>query len=195
MLKSIVQFITGIVSLRGGTDNTIIGNSGDKLKVEADVSTNSSLTTTTGSKLRYIDMNVSSGGVARGTTITNATWVTVFSYSGSGLLFSMVLNLEDVVNWDVRIVADGEEMFTSNGIMTGDLADDAAYDLDNAAQPLSPTEGAIGLSLEEHNRFVWVCPNSFPLKYTTSVSVRVKRETGAASRKFNAGLVILSKET
>lgn len=39
MLKSIVQFITGIVSLRGDTDNTIIGNIEDSIKVHATSST------------------------------------------------------------------------------------------------------------------------------------------------------------
>lgn len=33
MLESVVKIIRGIMKLRGGTDNTIIGNSGDSLKV------------------------------------------------------------------------------------------------------------------------------------------------------------------
>lgn len=40
MIDSLIKYVTGIVRLRGATDNTAIGNVGDRLKVEASFPTN-----------------------------------------------------------------------------------------------------------------------------------------------------------
>jgi hypothetical protein len=40
MIDSIIKYVIGIVRLRGATDGTAIGNSGDKLKVEVSTATN-----------------------------------------------------------------------------------------------------------------------------------------------------------
>jgi len=146
------------------------------------------------SKLRYADMSVTEGGVARNTTITNATWVKVFGYTGSGISTSALLNIEDKNNWQIRLVVDGQEVFGANGIRTTDLSSDNVYDLDDAGSPLSPNEGNFGLSLEEHDRFIWVCPSGFPVRFSTSLEWYVKRTAGAASKRIQAGLFILTKE-
>lgn len=147
------------------------------------------------SKLRYADMSVAEGGVARLTTVTNAAWTQVFSYSGSGILTSALLNIEEKNNWLIRLVVDGEEVFGANGLLTGDLVNNDVYDLDDAGSPLSSNEGNFGLSLEEHDRFVWVCPTGFPIRYSTSVVWHVRRAPAAASKRVKAGLFILTKET
>lgn len=149
---------------------------------------------TVGKYLRYVDMNASVGGVARNTTVTNAAWIKLYDYTGSGLMFSMVLNVEDKNNWLIRMVVDGEEVFSAAGFPTSDLVSDTAYDLDDAGSPLSPVEGNIGLSLEDHDRFVWVCPNSFPIRYESSVQIYVRRAAGQASKRFNAGLLVTTRQ-
>lgn len=180
-----------------GDINSILDSSGiRRLAADAQVTIVPSTGTvpSVDKKLRYVDMNTSSGGVARGSSITSSAYTTVFSYSGTGLLFSLLLNLEVKNNWDIRLIIDGEDIFPSPGISTTDLTSDSVYDLDDAGSPLSTNEGNFGLSLEEHDRFVWNCPNSFPIRYASSVKVQVKVISGA-SKKFNAGLIILSKET
>lgn len=149
---------------------------------------------TVGKYLRYVDLNASVGGIARGSNVTNAAWTRVYSYTGSGLIFSMVLNVEDKKNWLVRMVVDGEEIFSSSGFATSDLVGDTAYDLDDAGSPLSTSEGNIGLSLEEHDRFIWVCPNSFPIRYDSSVVLYLRRAPAAATKKFNAGLLVTTRQ-
>lgn len=146
------------------------------------------------SKLRYADMSVAENGVARLTTITNSTWVKVFGYTGSGITTSALLNIEDKNSWQIRLVVDGEEIFGANGISTTDMFTDKVYDLDDAGSPLSPNEGNFGISLEEHDRFVWVCPSGFPVRFATSLEWYLKRTAGAASKKVQAGLFVLTKE-
>jgi len=146
------------------------------------------------SKLRYTDLNASVGGVARGTSITNAAWVDIYSYTGSGLIFSTVINLEDKNNWQIRLVVDGEEIFGSDGIFSTDLDNDASYNLDEAGSSLSPNEGNVGLSLEEKERIVWTCPSSFPVRYRTSFEIKIKRVAGQNAKKFNAGLLVSTRE-
>ncbi len=146
------------------------------------------------SKLRYADMSVAEGGVARSTTITNAAWVKVFGYSGTGINMAALLNIEDKNKWLVRLVIDGEEVFGAAGMATSDITNDAVYDLDDAGSPLSPNEGNFGISLEEHNRFVWVCPMGFPVRFASSVEWYLRRAAGEASKRVFAGLFILTKE-
>lgn len=178
--------------LTDGTNRVTVTN--NRLDVNTIVIPGTGTIPSVGSKLRYVDMNASSGGVARGTLITTAAYTTVFSYTGSGLLFSALINIETKNVWYMRILVDGEDIFPSPGLSTSDLINDAVYDLDDAGSPLSPNEGNFGISLEEHDRLVWNCPNSFPIRYSTSVEIKLKIISGA-SKKFSAGLVILSKET
>lgn len=179
----------------GDSDGTLIGNVGDRMKVDAEVTIipSSGTIPTVGSKLRYDDMNASTGGIARGTTINTGVWTKIYEYLGSGIVTSCLINHEDKKNWRIRLQVDGEEIFGANGILTSDLVSDTAYNLDDTGSPLSPNEGNFGLSLEEHDRFVWVCPTGFPVRYSTSVRWYLYRVGGA--KKFNAGLIILTKET
>lgn len=147
-----------------------------------------------GAALRYADMSVAENGVARLTTVTNATWVKVFGYTGTGITTSALLNIEDKNSWQIRLVVDGQEVFGANGIKTTDISNDTVYDLDDAGSPLSANEGNFGLSLEEHDRFIWVCPSGFPIRFATSIEWYVKRTAGAASKRIQAGLFILTKE-
>ncbi len=177
----------------GATTGTPIGNTGDRLKVDTVITPTEGSIPSTNHNLRYDDMNASTGGVARGTIVPITGWTQVYSYTGTGIVFSFLLNIEEKSSWRVRLVVDGHEIFGSNGMLMGDLVSDTAYDLDDAGSPLSSNEGNFGLSLEEHDRFVWNCPNSFPIRFDTSVQLLVQRIS--TTKKFQAGLIILTKET
>lgn len=183
--------------LLGGTDQTKIGNVGDRLKVDATVSVTSAGIPSWSKKLRYIDMNATTGGVARGTSITVASgWVDVFNYTGSGSLVSLVLNLEGTSDWRVRVQVDGEDLFGSTGILTNDLTSDTLYDLDGSGKSAEEGLGfSHGVFIGSHNTFHWRGPMENPVAYASSVVVEVARNTGAAAKNFRAGLIVLTKET
>lgn len=177
------------IEISGGTDGTRIGNVGDGLKV---VSQPSSATTTVpswSSSLRYDDMNAGSGGVARGSSIPNsASWTTLYSYSGSGYVAGAIINVETfATGWEFRLVIDGQQIFS---LLDTDMAGDAIYDVDDVSDV---NQAFLGLSKGSHDRFVWHSPMNAPVYYSASVSVQIRRQAGA--KKFQAGLIVLSKET
>lgn len=162
------------------------GSFGDPLGADASVTV---LSNNWNKTLRYVDMNASSGGVARGTGITT-TWQDVFSYSGSGYVAGWILNTEVFTDWKVRFIIDGEELFDSNGLLFADLTGDAIYDVDDVTDV---NQSFLGLSKGSHDRLVYSAPLNRPILYKTSVVIKLARVSG--SKKFQAGLVILSKET
>ena len=185
MLQSILKVIRGIVKLRGNTDNTLIGNNGDRLKVDAAFTSATTTVPSWSKKLRYDDMNL----IARNTDIpTSATWSTIYSYTGSGFLAGFLINHETSTGWEFRLLVDGDTIFT---LKIEDITNDSIYDLDDVADL---NQAPLGLSKGSHDRFLWHSPLSSPLYYDTSVSVQIRRPTAGAKR-FQAGLVILSKET
>lgn len=180
--------------LEGATDGTLIGNVGDSLKVVVGTFTgNTSFFNVWSKKLRQLDMNASNGGVARGTSITNSSWVDIFSYSGSGFFAGAIINIETFTLWRMRIVIDSQEiLLDSNGILSDDIQGDTVYDMDDTSDV---TQAVIGISKGSHDRFVYSPPLNFPIYYSTSISIKLKRDTGAPSKKFQAGFINLSKET
>lgn len=176
----------------GNTDNTKIGNLGDRLKVDALVSdSGGSVYSTNTSKLRYVDMNASNGGVNRQTNITTSAFTTVFSYSGTGLMHFFVINLEAKGDWLIKFTVDGEEIFTSAGLNLSDFELNSSYDLDDGNdETILP---AIGISYGKHEKFIWNSPSCTPLKFNSSVSISLKRVS--STKKFIAGLSCITKVT
>lgn len=144
-------------------------------------------------KLRVLDMNVSNGGVARGTSITNSAWVDVYSYTGSGYLAGFILNLETFIDWLVRLTIDGQEIIiSSDGIISDEITADTIYDLDDVTDI---NQAALGISKGSHDRLVFTPPLNIPIYFASSISIKVKRVATKASKKFQAGLIWISKET
>lgn len=181
--------LSRFIKLMGADDVTPIGNVGDRLKVDVAMS---SMTTTVPSwskKLRYEDMNVLNGGVARGTNIaTSANWTTTYTYSGSGYMAGFIINLETFTGWEIRLVIDGEVIFS---FVDNDLAADTIYDVDDVTDQ---NQSALGISKGSHDRFVWHSPLSSPLYFAATGVVQIRRPT-AGAKKFQAGLMVISKET
>ena len=176
-------------TIHGGTNGTTIGNTNDRLKVDAQFT---SITTTVPSwskNLRYMDMNASSGGIARGTSIaTSATWTTIYSYSGSGFIAGLLINVETFTGWEFKLLVDGETIFD---FLDSDLSGDTIYDVDDIGDF---NQATLGISKGSHDRFIFHSPLSSPIYYTSSVTVQIRRPT-AGAKKFQAGLMIMSKET
>lgn len=177
--------IKGTNRIEGATDSTQIGNMGDALKVTYAGSNNSN-TTFWSKYLRYDDMNASNGGVARGTTISGEGYTTVYSYNGYGYISGLVLNVETFSGWTFRLQVDSNTIFE---FVDTDLTTDTLYDMDDATDA---NQAEIGISKSSHDRFVWHSPLNIPLQYSSNVTVSVKRSGGA--KKFQAGLIILTKE-
>lgn len=180
------------MQITGGTDGTLAGNTGDRLKVDSQFATPPQVVSSyAGSKIRYDDMNVASGGVARGTGINSTSAYTVlYNYTGSGQIFSFLVgfegNLIGADNFNVKFEIDGVTVFTvdTNDIGTGNL-----YNL-NTVQD----EQAMGFSLTS-NVLRFTSPKSGGLYYASSVKVSIKKATSATSKQFRAGAMYLTKDT
>lgn len=179
-------------TLTGATDGTRIGNIGDRLKVDAAITSVSAGVNSFTQKLRYDDMNVANGGVARGTTITEAVgWVQLYSYTGNGVYTGLSLGLASAnTNWQIRLVLDSaNEVFGSNGILTSDV--DGPYGLSVGTQNTITT----GINLGTNASFFFhSSPTYNPIKFASKIEVYVKRKTGGGSKLFNAGVIVLTKE-
>jgi hypothetical protein len=177
------------LGLTGGTDGTEIGNLGDRLKVDVLSNTTTTNTPSWSKKLRYEDMGISTGGVARGTNISTSTsWTTIYSYAGSGYLAGCVINVETFSGWEFRLQVDGDTIFQ---LSDSDTTDDQVYDLDDVSDV---NQAFIGLSKGSHDRLIFHPPLSIPIYYASSVVISIRRPS-AGAKKFRAGLAILSKES
>lgn len=137
--------------------------------------------------LRYEDMNVANGGVARNTNISS-TLTNVFSYSGSGLVIGFEVFLEKILEgWTIQLLIDGVNVFSSAGLLVVEYVS-TPFDLseDRIRYPL------LGFHTKgEHFRFQ--SPMHYPIRYTSSVVVKAKK-TGT-TQSFRAGFIVLTKDT
>jgi len=173
--------------IKGATDQTHIGNIGDRLKVDASFST-SSMSVSWSSKLRYVDMNVTTGGIARGTSLSGGTWTQVYHYSGSGYIAGIIQNVETfATGWAFRLTVDGDVIYELTDI---DITDDKIYDVDDVSDS---NQSYLGISKGSHDRFIFHAPLGIPIHYSSSIKVEVKKDGGA--KKWRSGLIIHSKVT
>lgn len=159
------------------------------LRVDADFSKSSP--SYSGVKARYIDMNVASGGVARGTGIAStSTYTVLFNYSGTGNLFAFLVgfegNLIGADNFIIKLEIDSTIIFE---VDTNDIGTANLYNLNAVGD-----EVAMGFSLAS-NVLRFTSPKSGGLYYASSVKVSIKKGTSATSKQFRAGSVYLTKET
>lgn len=142
-------------------------------------------------QFRYLECNEANNGVARDSIISSATWTQLFQYSGQGYLIGTLLNLDTFPLWRIRILVDGEDILLgTNGFLSDDLINNTLFDLDN---PSDPVMSGLGVAKGMNDKFVFLAPNSSAIYFATSVQVLLKREDGAANKKFQAGFVVLNK--
>lgn len=173
-------------SLQGGTDGTKIGNVGDSLKVSTQPISAITSVPAWSKKLRYVDMNATTGGVARDTNIST-TYTTVFSYAGSGYVAGFLISVETFSGWTFKLTIDSEIIFE---ILGDDITTDKLYDMDDVTDL---GQASLGLSKGSHDRLIFHGPQNAPLYYENSINIQVKKS--GTTRKFQAGLIVLSKET
>lgn len=184
--------IDGGIYIEGGVSgNKAEVTSDNRLKVENQQSIVPTGLSALNSKLRYLDMNVANGGVARGTTVTQSTWVTIFNKSGSGYFLFAAINFETENDWLLRIQIDSEEIFTANGIKTSDIVSNTIYNFDSIGKGVGDFSEAVGLFIGDNDRLIYHPPLGLPLYYSSNVTILIKRDS-ATNRKFNAGLVALT---
>lgn len=123
-VNSILKVIRGIVRLRGASDNTLIGNVGDKLKT-ASFPTFQSLPSEFSSYKSSTEITLSS----------NITYTTLHSVSGSGYLFGSTF-IVDHKKIECVIEVDGFVLFDFTGDFLGEIINKNAL-LDDGSRMFS----------------------------------------------------------
>ena len=181
-LGGMLKIVQGWVKIKGDTDGTKIGNVGDELKVHSSIQPGSVACLTT--SLKYIDMNASVGGVARGTNI-GTTFVDVYSGSGAGVILGFLVTMENgESNWRIRLEVDSIEVFD---VDVEDFEDDQVYNY--KVGNLNTLTRSLGFNYRNKTLF-WEAPSQFPLCFTSTVVVQARRTSG--NKKFRAGLISLT---
>lgn len=160
--------------IEGGSDGTIIGNVGDRLKVTAD---NSVSNIAFSKKLRVIVLTST-------VSITNTvTYTTIYSYTGSGLLigFNLEFNSVSVVP---KLTVDGDVIFSDTDISTYNSLTATASSIDRR----QAGHGIVSASAT----FDWSFKQ--PIAYSSSITIAARKVSGA-DKNFNLGIVYLTKET
>ena len=169
-------------------------SSGKRAKVEIIYSPDGLIIPTLGNQLLYEDMNVTNGGVARGTTIGNA-WTTIYEKTSltDGIFMGFLVTVENIhQDWHIRLLIDGQEVFgdATDGISFEDLQDDQIYGFD--INPNNNVPEFVGF-LIRNNSLRWEGPNDLPIRIdgtVGSVEILIKKAPGGGNKKFRAGLAI-----
>jgi len=177
---------TPLRTLEGATDDTLIGNVGDRLKVDALLSVNDVTVSggcpTTSSKFRIVHSESS--------TPVTANYSTMYSYTGSGVLFGFILDYNsDFVR--TKLTIDGTEVIFE---LTNDAIEDmqsfagaGCDDNDGSADLLG---GFIKKTAGNKLNINFHCP----IKYDSEVKVEAQR-SGSYDKSLERYLVFLTKET
>lgn len=179
-LQKIINKIIGVKNfILGGTDATTIGNTGDRLKVSADiVSTSGNVSPAFSPKVR-VDV------VTANVTLTTGSFTTFYTYSGTGLLhgFNAEFNSNAVI---VRLQIDGETIFTGNSI--SDLNALLATGNDAARRQAGTGIVTSGATID------WSLKH--PIKFASNVTISADANGGIIfTRNFDQGIFYISKET
>lgn len=161
------------ISIEGGTDSTVIGNVGDRLKVTGDAPSPADTPgcPTISTKVRFEN--------DRTTTTLSSSYGTIFTYTGSGKFFGISVEFE-TVNVEVKLTIDSEVIFTD--VLMDELKDNTGDKEFNTGIFYADVSGKkLVVNLSE-------CP----IAYDTDILLEA-RDPG--SKKMFGYLVVLSKET
>lgn len=159
--------------LRGGTDGTVIGNTGSSLNVNANIDSGEIVPTIT-NKFR-IRSNITNVTVP-------AAYTTLFSRSGTGLFFGFQVAFNSA-NIDIKLTIDGGTVFelNLNTIKQFEFNDTTA-----SRMQLGGFLTTISNKLDFSSKFA--------IPYDTSVSIDVKRSDGS-DHINNNWIVFLTEDT
>lgn len=178
-LIKIVNRIMGSKSfLSGGTDGTTVGNTSDKLKVDATISgITGGVSSAFSSKLR-IEPQVN------GITLAANVYTVVYTYTGSGLIIGFNLEFNNT-NIIVRLKVDGETIMDTTTLATlnGLLATSNNAARYQAGHGIVTNSSTIDFSFRS------------PIKFTSSIEIAANANSGLFTRNFNQGIVYIQKDT
>jgi len=178
MFASLLEFLR----LKGATDGTSIGNTGDRLKVDAQITSSAGGILSWDTDVRYEDLNTSVGGIARGTSV-GSSFTDVYNQTGSGYLTGFLITLESAFDkWEIRLTVDSNVIFTIN---TDDIENANIYGFDKGGDDDLRT--VLGFSIHS-NTLRWTPPLKNPVSYATSIQLEIRYVKGG-SKKFRAGLL------
>ena len=161
--------------LVGGTDGTLIGNSGDKLKVDANLSQGQLVPTITNKlRFRYVISDVS--------LPNTGAYQSIYSRSGTGLIFGFQLGFDNA-KVNIRLTIDGGQVFD---ISLDDIKKFEFNDTTDGRMQMGGFLTAIGNVLDFSSRFA--------IPYNSNILVEAASNDGA-SHKLKQYIVILTEDT
>lgn len=174
------QYDNTVTVINGGTDNTTIGNVGDRLKVDAAFTAGSiTFPSIDPSQYRFEEMSKTRD------TALSTSFETLYSYSGSGFLESFTVNFDNDSEVRVKLTVDGNNLFLLSGtdLYLKDLKDNNVYDVKDVSN--ATTVAGFGL----HDNALRFEPR-YPISFSTSVLIEARTTT---SKKYKAGFVEIIK--
>lgn len=181
-IDSILKVVRGIVRIRGATDNTLIGNVGDKLKVDAEISAVGQPSDAPGCPVfsSEIETIFSETDLALTTS-----YVTRFTYSGSGKLIGYIAGLNST-NFSFKLTIDSNVVFD----ISGNNINDIQLGPPSAGLPQPTSGGPFVNNSGKTFGYLPICPIAF----STNVKIEVKKGSGPAATILR-DLINLTKET
>ena len=174
MIGNILRVVQGWVKLKGATDGTMIGNVGDRLKVDSLVSSYPPACLIT----EEMD-------VARKFELSSS-FQDVYTYTGTGYFISLMLNFETDDKCYMRVVIDGNDVLIgTDGLLNKDARDNNIFDIKDVGDHMD----VCGIGV--HDDTLRYTPQ-LPIKFETSVVIKAR---STDSKDLRAGLITLCKES
>lgn len=169
----------GSSTITGGTDGTKIGNTSDRLRVDATLSSISSAVTSSFSSKTRVDL------VTTPVTLTTGSFVSYYTYSGSGYIigWSSEFNNTAIIP---RFQVDGENIFTGSTLATlgAFTATSNTTDRRLNGQGIIINGSNIDVSFRS------------PIRFTTSVTLSADANGGVLlARNLTQAMIFIIKET
>ena len=108
-------------------------------------------------------------------------------------MISFFINLEFNADWLIRLVIDGEDVFGANGTVSNDFISTSIYNV--SGTDYDALINTLGFYFKSNGNFVWASPLNTATRYNSSIAIKLKRISGSPAKKFQAGIVTLTKET
>lgn len=172
MSSGVTQLDGDDVQLKGGTDGTLIGNTGDRIKVDSQLS--GTIVPTISNKFR-VHTNTSVISVV-------SAYTSLYSRSGTGLFFGFQADFNSA-NVTVKLTIDSGIVFEVT------VADIKLFQFNDTSAGRCQMGGfftTIGNTLDFSSRFA--------IPYTASVDLSVKR-SDATNHSNNNWIVLLTEDT
>lgn len=165
--------------IQGGTDGAAIGNTGDRLKVDTSISSVTGAVTASFSSKARIDF------VTTPVNLTTGSYVTCYSYSGTGYLigFSAEFNNTGIL---FRLQVDGENILTGQSFATlgGFQATTNTSDRRQNGQGIVVNGSNIDFSFRS------------PIRFTSNITIAADANGGVIfARQMSQAIIYIVKDT